>query len=109
MARKKIRRRLPQLRGSMRLAAADLKVERLTEILRNAASKHQTEKPQVFYALREVASRFQVSLSMVAAVYRQLENEGLLMRLRGSRTLLKGLDAGRQLSVHAIESCRPAS
>lgn len=102
MARKKIRRRLPQLRGSLRAAAADHKAEQLTEILRKTASRQQTEKPQVFYALREVASRFQVSLSMVAAVYRQLENEGLLTRLRGSRTLLRGLNTGRQVAVHGI-------
>lgn len=30
---------------------------------------------------------------MVAAVYRQLEGEGLLTRLRGSRTLLRGIMA----------------
>ena len=102
MARKKISRRLPPLRGKLRLSGADVKTEQLSEILRRAARRHQTEKPQVFYALRHVASRFDVSLSMVAAVYRQLESEGLLTRLRGSRTLLKGLDTGRQVSVHAI-------
>lgn len=79
-----------------------MKSERLSEILRETARRHQTEKPQVFYALREVANRFNVSLSMVAAIYRQLESEGLLTRLRGSRTLLKGLATDRQLSVHAI-------
>lgn len=79
-----------------------MKTEQLSEILRQTARKHQSEKPQVFYALREVADRFNVSLSMVAAVYRQLETEGLLMRLRGSRTLLKGLGTGRQVSIHGI-------
>jgi len=79
-----------------------MRTEQLSEILRQTARRHQTEKPQVFYALREVANRFDVSLSMVAAVYRQLESEGLLTRLPGSRTLLKGLDAARQISVHAI-------
>jgi hypothetical protein len=39
---------------------------------------------------------------MAAAVYRQLESEGLLTRLRGSRTLLKGLDTGRRVAVHGI-------
>jgi len=102
MARKKISRRLPPLRGKLKLSRADVKTEQLSEILRQAAHRHQTGKPQVFYALREVANRFDVALSMVAAVYRQLESEGLLTRLRGSRTLLKGLDDGRQISVHAI-------
>lgn len=102
MARKKISRRLPALRGKLKLAGTNVKTEQLSEILRRTARRQQTDKPQVFYALRHVASRFDVSLSMVAAVYRQLENEGLLTRLRGSRTLLKGLDDGRQISVHSI-------
>jgi hypothetical protein len=102
MARKKISRRLPPLRGKLKLSGAEVKTEQLSEILRRAARRHQTAKPQVFYALREVAHRFDVALSMVAAVYRQLESEGLLTRLRGSRTLLKGFDDRRQISVHAI-------
>jgi DNA-binding MarR family transcriptional regulator len=102
MARKKIRRRLRPLRGKLKLSRVNVKTEQLSDILRKAARKQQTKKPQVFYALREVADRFDVSLSMVAAVYRQLEGEGLLTRLRGSRTLLKGVDAGRQVAVHAI-------
>jgi hypothetical protein len=79
-----------------------MKTDQLSQILRQTARRQQTEQPQVFYALREVADRFGVSLSMVAAVYRQLESEGLLTRLRGSRTLLKGLDTGRQVAVHGI-------
>jgi len=102
MARKKIPRQLPPLRGKLGRSGKDVKTEQLSEILRQTARKHQSENAQVFYALREVADRFNVSLSMVAAVYRQLETEGLLMRLRGSRTLLKGLGAGRQVSVHGI-------
>jgi hypothetical protein len=102
MARKKISRRLPPLRGKLKLSGGNVKTEQLSEILRQAARTHQTENPQVFYALRDVASRFDVSLSMVAAVYSQLENEGLLTRLRGSRTLLKGLDNARQISVHGV-------
>lgn len=102
MARKKIPRRLPPLRGKLGGSGKDVKTEQLSEILRQTARKHQSEGPQVFYALREVAERFDVSLSMVAAVYRQLETEGLLMRLRGSRTLLKGFGTGRQVSIHGI-------
>jgi DNA-binding MarR family transcriptional regulator len=102
MARKKIHRQLPPLQGKLDRSRFDVRTEQLSEILRRTARKHQTEKPQVFYALREVADRFDVSLSMVAAVYRQLESEGLLARLRGSRTLLKGLETGRNIAVHAI-------
>jgi hypothetical protein len=102
MARKKIRRPLLPLRGSLKVAAAELKVERLAEILRRSARAQQTEKAQVFYSLREVADHFAVSLSLAAAAYRQLESEGFLTRLRGSRTLLQGLGADRQMSVHGI-------
>jgi Bacterial regulatory proteins, gntR family len=102
MARKKIHRRLPPLRGKLVRSRVDMKTDQLSDILRQTARRQQTEKPQVFYALREVADRFGVSLSMVAAVYRQLESEGLLTRLRGSRTLLKGLDSGRRVAVHGI-------
>lgn len=69
------------------------------------ASRHARSRPisrRFFYALREVADRFDVSLSLVAAVYRQLESEGLLTRRRGSRTLLQGRGAERQLSVRGI-------
>jgi hypothetical protein len=102
MARKKIRRPLRPLRGNLKVTASNHKVEQLAVILRNAARAQQTDNAQVFYSLRDVADRFDVSLSMVAAAYRELENEGLLVRLRGSRTLLQGLDADRHVSVRGI-------
>ncbi|MEN3369489.1 MAG: hypothetical protein V7609_1632 [Verrucomicrobiota bacterium] len=102
MARKKIRRPLLPLRGNLKVAGATHRVEQLADILRKTARAQQTDKAQVFYALREVADRFDISLSMVATVYRQLESEGLLTRLRGSRTLLQGLRADREVSVHGI-------
>jgi hypothetical protein len=102
MARKKIPRRLSPLRGKLPRSGVDMKTEQLSEILRETARRQQTQKPQVFYALRDVAKRFGVSLSLAAAVYRQLESEGLLTRLRGSRTLLKGLDTGRRVEVQGI-------
>jgi len=102
MPRKKLVRPLPPLRRNRSLARSEYKIERLSEILRDAAKKHQTEQRQVFYAVRDVAKRFDVSLSLVAAVYRQLEREGLLTRVRGSRTLLEAFGSGRQVVVHAI-------
>jgi hypothetical protein len=102
MARKKILRPLPPLRGNLKVTASDHKVEQLAKILRETARTQQANKPQVFYALREVADRFDVSLSTVAAVYRQLESEGLLTLLRGSRTLLQARGASREVSIRGI-------
>lgn len=86
----------------VRFSAADRKADKLAEILRRAAIKHRGNQPRVFYPLREVACRFQLPLSLVAAVYRQLEAEGLLTRLRGSKTILNARQSGRRLFVHRI-------
>jgi hypothetical protein len=102
MARKKLIRSLPLLLGHCPFSSADRKTERLSEILRETARQHQTNEPQIFYALREVAARFRVPVSMVAAVYAQLEKEGLLTRVRGSRTELAATGSERRLSVHGI-------
>ena len=52
--------------------------------------------------MREIARRFQVPVSLVSQAYEQLEQEGLLNRVRGSKTILQGLHFDRQLSVRAF-------
>jgi hypothetical protein len=99
MARKKIVRRLPPLSSRLTLKAKQHKGAQLVEILRGIAIKNQQEEPQVFYPIREVARRFAVPVSTVSRVYDQLEEEGILVSVRGSKTLLQGLSGGRQLSV----------
>jgi hypothetical protein len=102
MPRKKFVRRLPSLPSSTVLKAKDHKTERLLEILRGISVSCQREEPQIFYPVREVAHRFRIPLSTVARVYGQLEDEGLLAAVRGSKTLLQGLSSGRHFSVHGF-------
>jgi hypothetical protein len=74
----------------------------LLQILRSLALKNQREQPRVFYSLREVATRFRVPVSTVAKVYHDLEQEGLLSRVRSSKTILNGLRHSRNLSIRGF-------
>lgn len=102
MPRKKLARTLPRLPGAPVFTARDHKTARLLEILRGIAVTNQTEQPQIFYPVRDAARHFKVPVSMVAQVYGRLEEEGLLVSVRGSKTLLQGLSAGRHFSVHGF-------
>ena len=99
MARKKLVRRLPPLPAGPTFKAKDHKSARILEILRGIAVKNQTEEPQTFYSVRQVARRFRVPISTIARTYSELEDEGILTSVRGSKTLLQGLSAGRHFSV----------
>ncbi len=99
MARKKAARRLPSLRTCPSLQARDHKGARLVEILRKLAINNQRAEPQLFYPIRDVAGRFRVPASTVARVYSQLEDEGILASVRGSKTVLQGLSSGRHFNV----------
>jgi hypothetical protein len=68
----------------------------LLKILRSLALKNQREQPRVFYSLREVAKKFKVPVSTVAKTYYDMEQEGLLSRVRGSKTILNGLRYNRR-------------
>jgi Bacterial regulatory proteins, gntR family len=102
MARKKVPRTLGALPSRRTLEKAHHKTEALIEILRSVAAKNQLEQPRAFYSIREMAAHFQVAFSTVSRVYRRLEQEGLLSRVRGSKTILQGLHFDRQLSVRAF-------
>lgn len=102
MARKKVPRTLSPLPSRRAVQQAPHKTEALTEILRGVATKNQLNQPRAFYSLRAVAAHFHVPFSTVSRVYRQLEQEGLLSRVRGSKTILQGLHFDRQLSVRAF-------
>ena len=102
MPRKKISRALPPLPNNADLDDALHKTERLTEILRKVALKNQRTQPRAFYSVRDVASSFHVTLSTASNAYRDLEHEGLLTRVRGSKTLLQGRHFDRRLEVRAF-------
>lgn len=102
MARKKVSRALAPLPSRRRLDKAHHKTDALIEILRDVAVKNQREQPRAFHAIRDVAAHFGVPSSIVSRAYRHLEQEGLLSQVRGSKTLLQGLNFDRQLSVRAF-------
>jgi hypothetical protein len=82
--------------------AAHNKTVSLLQILRSLAVKNQREQPRVFYSLREVARQFKVPVSTVARAYHEMEQEGLLSRVRSSKTVLNGLRNNRRLSVRGF-------
>jgi len=102
MPRTTISRALGPLPSKRGLEDAQYKTERLVEILRGVANKNQREQPRTFYSVRDIAKQFRVPLSTVSQAYRHLEQEGLLNRVRGSKTILQGLHFDRQLSVRAF-------
>ena len=102
MARKKVSRALAPLPSRRALDKAHHKTEALTAILRDVAVKNQREQPLAFHAVREVAAHFRVPVSTVSRAYRVLEQEGLLSRVRGSKTVLQGLHFDRQLKVRSF-------
>ena len=102
MARSRISPDLGRIPHGYRLKESEHKTEDLRELLRSLAIKNQREQPRVFYSLREVATRFKMPVSTVAKIYREMEQEGLLSRVRGSKTVLNGLRNSRRLSVRAL-------
>src|SRR5690242_20067371 len=91
--------RLPRVSS---LRDAESKTDNLRQLLKSLAIKNQREQPRVFYSLREVAIQFKVPVSTVARMYREMEQEGLLSRVRGSKTVLNGLRNNRRLSVRGF-------
>jgi hypothetical protein len=102
MARKKVTRSLPHLPHPPRFAVRDHKTDQLLSVLRQVAVETQLDHPQPFYSVRDVAAHFHVPQSTVGHIYRRLEQEGLLSRVRGSKTILQGLEFDRQLRVRAF-------
>jgi DNA-binding LacI/PurR family transcriptional regulator len=102
MARKKVSRALAPLPSRRALDKAHHKTETLTAILRDVAVKNQQEQPRAFHSVRAVSAHFKVPVSTVSRAYRTLEQEGLLSRVRGSKTVLQGLNFDRQLKVRAF-------
>lgn len=105
MARKKVSHSLTKLPARSALRGSDHIAHQLLELLRMAAIKNQKDQPQSFYSMREVANRLRVPISTVAGVYKRLEREGLVSRVRGSKTVLQastmiGVYACARLSVY---------
>jgi hypothetical protein len=102
MARTKLQRLLPRLPSRSLLRPKENKSGDLLSILRTTAIAAQGAESKAFYSLREVAQHFRVPLSTVARTYKRLENENLISRIRGSRTILQGTDPTRHLIVRSV-------
>ena len=62
----------------------DIIHDALAWLATRAADRHGA----LFYTVRETAEYFGVSLWTVGAVYRRLEREGMIVRIRGSKTII---------------------
>jgi hypothetical protein len=102
MARKKVSRDLIPLPSRGPFGGDEHKANSLLKIVRSLAIKNQRAQARVFYSVRDVARHFKVPLSMVARIYHDMEDEGLLSSVRSSRTILHGRDNDRRLSVRAV-------
>ena len=85
-----------------RLDRAKHATEGLVEILRTAGVRNQRAQPRTFYSMRDVAAHFAVPFSTVSRAYHRLEQEGLLTRMRGAKTLLQGSSFDRRMGVRAF-------
>lgn len=99
MSRKRLVRGVSPLPARLGLTSKKHKAGQLLEILRGLALAQQRQQPRIFYPIREVARHFNVASSMVGRIYGELEAEGILVSIRGSKTLLQGLSSGRHFSV----------
>lgn len=74
----------------------------LVDTIRSAALSLRSAKPRPFYSVRALAAFFKVSLSAISAVYGQLEKEGILDRVHGSRTILAGVSLNLDRRLRAV-------
>jgi hypothetical protein len=74
----------------------------LFRLLQERALSSRATQDQTFYSLREIATRFQLPLSLVNRAFVRLENEGLLAKIRGSRTVLPGRKFDRHLYIRGV-------
>lgn len=106
MARKKIQRSLPAVKSLFKsfkgFPAKSSRQLLLLNELRSAAKALRTKSPRPFYAMREISLHFKVPLRTVAIAYEQLELEGILNRIRGSKTLLAGKSLSPRKPVRAV-------
>ncbi|MGB8355647.1 MAG: hypothetical protein WCD79_17240 [Chthoniobacteraceae bacterium] len=106
MSRKAIPRALPLLEEIFPDFAgfpeSASKREALTGELRVIAKGLRAARPQPFYSMRDIAKYFTLPLSMVGLAYKALENEGILTRIRGSRTLVASKAVSPRKHVRAV-------
>ncbi len=100
--RQKLSSPLPRLPRRISRKKGETPSEALFRFLRRVARSSRRSQDQTFYSLRELAGHFNLSLSSVSRVFVRLEAEGLLGRVRGSRTVLHGRKLDRHLYVRGV-------
>ena len=70
--------------------------------LRRVILQSRTMKGMPFYAMRDVARFFKVSLKSVAVVFKKLEQDGLLTIIRGSQTIIEGKQKHSRHNVKGV-------
>src|SRR5437016_2980206 len=110
IGRKSILRSLPPLAkaaGSFKgFAEGEHRSERIFEILGAIIQRCRRATAHPFYSMREVSTFFGVSLTTVAAVYRRLDLEGVLTRVRSSQTMLAPRTPRPRFAVRGVV-CMP--
>jgi len=106
MARKQIERSLPPVETAFGpFAGFEPAVSRRAVLLRElraVARRYRSKEARPFYAMRDIALHFGVPLRTVAVAYEELELEGLLNRIRGSRTMLIGRTLSPRRPIRAL-------
>jgi hypothetical protein len=72
------------------------------EELRGVAEKLNSTVSQPFYSMREVADFFRVPLGTISRVYKRLEREGVVSRIRSSHTMLVGKEVLPREAVRGV-------
>lgn len=108
VSRHPIRSPLPPLaqtladHGSAPAASGSTKAGHIAAALRALILRHQRGSGVLFYPLREIAGHFQVCLRTASLALDDLEREGLLVRMRGSRTEIPGFWQRGQSTVRGV-------
>ena len=100
--RRRVPTRVPVLPRRLVLKDGETPAEAFFRLLRETARSGRMAQDQTFYSLREIATRFRVPLSPVNRAFVRLENEGLLAKVRGSRTILPGRKFDRHLYIRGV-------
>lgn len=100
--RQKTPARLLRLPRRLVLRRNETSSDALLRLLRRVARAGRAARDQTFYSLREIANQYRLPLSLVSRVFARLETEGLLGRVRGSRTVLHGRKFDRHLYVRGV-------
>jgi len=80
--------------------------EQVFEVLSTVIQRSRRSVPQPFYAMRDVAAFFGVSLDTVAKVYRRLDREGVLTLVRSSQTTIAARSPRPRFALRGVV-CMP--